>query len=94
MKYFIEKLSSRKLWMAIAGVATGIALALGADANDIQTVTGAVTALVSAVAYIITEGKVDAESVKNAVEFVQDAVETLQEEETEHKVVGFGGEQE
>lgn len=74
MNNFIRKLTSRKLWMAVAGVATGIALALGADASEIQTVTGAVTALVSAVAYIITEGKVDAESVKNAVEGAQDAV--------------------
>ena len=74
MSNFIRKLTSRKLWMAIAGVATGIALALGADASEIQTITGAVTALISAVAYIITEGRVDAESVKNAVEGVQDAV--------------------
>ena len=77
MSNFIRKLTSRKLWMAIAGVATGIALALGADASEIQTITGAVTALVSAVAYIITEGRVDAESVKNAVEGVQDAVDVI-----------------
>ena len=77
MSNFIRKLTSRKLWMAIAGVATGIALALGADASEIQTVTGAVTALVAAVAYIITEGRVDAESVKNAVEGVQDAVDVI-----------------
>lgn len=77
MSNFVRKLTSRKLWMAIAGVATGIALALGADASEIQTVTGAVTALVSAVAYIITEGKVDAESVKNVVEGVQDAVDVI-----------------
>lgn len=82
MRTLFRKLASRKLWMAIAGVTAGIALALGADASDIQTVTGAVTALVSAVAYIVTEGKVDAESVKTAVEDVQDAVEVIAEEET------------
>lgn len=57
MSTFWRKLTSRKLWMANAGVATGIALALGADSSEIQTITGAVTALVSAVAYIVTEGK-------------------------------------
>lgn len=77
MNNFIRKLTSRKLWMAIAGVATGIALALGADASEIQTITGAVTALIAAVVYIVTEGRVDAESVKNAVESVQDAVDTI-----------------
>ena len=81
MSTFWRKLTSRKLWMAIAGVATGIALALGADSSEIQTITGAVTALVSAVVYIVTEGKVDAESVKNAVESVQDAVDVIAEEE-------------
>ena len=81
MSDFVRKLTSRKLWMAIAGVATGIALALGADASEIQTITGAVTALVSAVAYIITEGKVDAESVKNVVEATREASDTIKDGE-------------
>ena len=78
MYNIMQKLTSRKLWVALAGVVTGIAIALGADASEIQTVTGAVTAIVAAVAYIITEGKIDAEAVKTAVESVQDAVEVLQ----------------
>ena len=52
----IQKLSSRKLWLAIAGVATGIALALGVQTSEITTVAGAVTAIVSVVTYIVTEG--------------------------------------
>lgn len=84
-----KKLMSRKLWMAIAGVATGIAMALGAEATDISTVAGAVTALISAVTYIIVEGKVDAESVKNTIIEVQDAVDTIQKDSV--TVNGFGG---
>lgn len=78
MSEIIRKLSSRKLWMAIAGIATGICMVLGGDASDIESVAGAVTALVSAVTYIITEGRVDAERVKNAVEATQDAVDTIE----------------
>jgi len=78
MSEIIRKLSSRKLWMALAGIATGVAMALGADSNDISTVAGAMTAVVSVATYIITEGKVDAESVKNAIEAVEDAVDTLE----------------
>ena len=89
----LKKLTSRKLWMALAGVVTGIAMAFGADASDIQTVTGAVTAIISLVTYIITEGKVDAEDVKNTVISVQDAVGTIQNTDPEHKIEGFGGEQ-
>ena len=75
MSNLVYKLTSRKLWLAIAGIATGVFIALGGDASEIETVAGAVTALVSAVSYIIVEGRVDAESVKTAVEATQNAVE-------------------
>lgn len=84
MKAFLKKLTSRKLWLAIAGVATGVAMVLGADATEIQTVAGAITSLVSVIAYIVTEGKIDAESVKNAVIDVQDAFGTFEDEEGEY----------
>ena len=80
MSEILRKLTSRKLWMAIAGVATGIAMALGVDSSDIATVAGAITALVSVVTYIVTEGKVDAEGVKNAVIEIQNAAEVITNE--------------
>lgn len=83
MKTILMKLSSRKLWMAIAGIATGIAVALGAEASEITTVAGAVTALVSAVTYIVVEGKVDAESVKNAIIEVQEGIEVIEGTDSE-----------
>ena len=81
MSEFLRKLSSRKLWMAIAGIATGVAMALGVEATDVSTVAGAITALVSVVTYIVTEGKVDAESVKNTIEITGDAIDLFDEEE-------------
>lgn len=77
MNSILRKLSSRKLWMAIAGIATGIAMALGADASEVSEVAGAVTAIVSVVTYIVVEGKVDAESVKSAIIEVDDAMDLL-----------------
>lgn len=77
MRNILQKLTSRKLWMAIAGIVTGVAMALGAETTDVATVAGAVTALVSVVTYIVTEGKVDAESVKNTIIEVQDAIDVL-----------------
>lgn len=73
-----RKLSSRKLWAAVAGIVTGLAMVFGLDEGTISSVAGAVGSVASVVAYIITEGKVDAEGVKNAVEGVQDAVEKVQ----------------
>lgn len=75
MSNFIQKLTSRKLWLSIAGVATGIAMILGVDGSEITNVAGAVTALASIVTYIITEGKIDAESVKNTLIITDDSDE-------------------
>lgn len=73
-----RKLSSRKLWAAVTGIVTGLAMVFGLDENTFSTVAGAVVSVASVVAYIMAEGKVDAESVKNAVESVQGAVGTVQ----------------
>lgn len=77
----LQKLTSRKLWMALAGVATGVALVLGADGGDISDVAGAITAVASVITYIVTEGMIDAESVKNAIEATEEAVDTIVGEE-------------
>ena len=79
MKEIIRKLSSRKLWLALAGVAAGLSMALGVDVSDLSAVAGAVTAIFSVVTYIQTEGKIDAERVKVAIEETQKAVETIKE---------------
>ena len=78
MNGILRKLTSRKLWMALAGIATGIAMALGAESTEITAVAGAVTAIASVVTYIITEGKVDAEGVKNAIIEIQGGIETIE----------------
>ena len=78
MSSLFRKLTSRKLWMALAGIATGVAMALGANTTDISTVAGAVTAIVSAVTYIIVEGKIDAEGVKTAIIEEQNAVDAVE----------------
>lgn len=54
-----KKLTSRKLWMAVAGFFTGVMLLFTAGATE-ETITGCVMALGSVVAYIIGEGLTDA----------------------------------
>ena len=61
-----RKLSSRKLWAAIAGVITGLAMVFKLDESTISSIAGAVVSVASVVSYIITEGKVDAENVRKA----------------------------
>lgn len=79
MKNFLKKLSSRKLWAAVAGLVAGLAIAFGLDESVIASVAGAVVSVVSLVSYIVTEGKIDAAAVGNTVQAVQDAVQTIAE---------------
>ena len=53
-----RKLTSRKLWVAVAGFITGVMLLFTAGATE-ETVTGCVMALGSVVAYIVGEGLTD-----------------------------------
>ena len=82
MSEIVRKLTSRKLWLAIAGVATGIAMVLGVEGSEITTVAGAVTALASVITYVVTEGKIDAESVKNVADgiLLEGNLETVETE--------------
>jgi phage shock protein PspC (stress-responsive transcriptional regulator) len=73
----LKKLTSRKMWAAVAGLVAGLGMAFGLDEGIISTVAGAVVALSSVITYIVTEGKIDAEGVKVAVEKTQTAVEVL-----------------
>jgi len=66
----MEKLKSRKLWAAVLGIAVGLAVAFGADADAVSAVAGAVTTAVSVVSYILTEGRLDAEKMRLGVEAV------------------------
>ena len=58
-KFFI-KLTSRKLWMAIAGFAGGLLAAFGYAENQVAQVTGLIMSGASVIAFIVGEGLVDA----------------------------------
>lgn len=81
MEMLKQKLSSRKLWAAIVGILTGVAMIFGLDGEIIETVAGAIVTVGSVVAYISAEGKIDAERIKNAAGKVQDALDVLDDPE-------------
>ena len=55
----LSKLTSRKFIAMLLGVAVGCAIVFGVDGEEISTVAGAVTSIVSLVYYMFTEGKID-----------------------------------
>lgn len=73
-----EKLTSRKLWVAIAGIIAGIALI--ASKNVVE---GTATIISSVLGYLIAEGFIDAKAVGGVLEEIEipkDAVEEKPEE--------------
>jgi drug/metabolite transporter (DMT)-like permease len=73
-----RKLTSRKLWMAVACFITGVVLLFTGGATE-ETITGCVMALGSVVAYIVGEGLTDASHVNP--ELVGELVEHTEKEE-------------
>ena len=61
------KLTSRKLWVAIAGIISGIILMVNGN-----TVEGASTLVASVVGYLLAEGFIDAKRVKTVIDSTEE----------------------
>ena len=59
-----KKLTSRKLWVAVAGMIAGFVLAFNGSAEIAETISGCVMSVASVVAYIVGEGLTDAANAK------------------------------
>ena len=54
-----RKLTSRKWWVAVAALVSGLILAFGGGDETAQTVSGCIMSGASVIAYIIGEGLAD-----------------------------------
>lgn len=54
-----RKLSSRKLWLAIAGFVSGILIFLGKSEAEATQVSALIMSMASVIAYIVSEGWID-----------------------------------
>ena len=66
-----RKLSSRKLWLAVAGFVSGLILAFGGAESTAATVSGCILQGASVIGYLLAEGLTDAEGVKSAGSVVE-----------------------
>lgn len=62
-----RKLTSRKLWVAIAGFVSGLIIAFGGTESTAVTVTGCIMQGASVLGYLLAEGLTDAASLKTPV---------------------------
>ncbi len=57
---WIQKLTSRKLWLAVAAFVSGLVMAFGGDADTASTVSGCILQGAAVIGYLLAEGLVDA----------------------------------
>ena len=54
-----RKLTSRKLWVALAGFGAGLIVAFGGDSEVAETVSGCILSGAAVIGYVIGEGLAD-----------------------------------
>lgn len=59
-----RKLTSRKLWVAVAGFVSGLVIAFGGGENTAQTVSGCIMSGAAVLGYLFAEGLTDATAAK------------------------------
>lgn len=74
---WVRKLTSRKLWTAVASFVSMMIVATGGTENTATQITALIMAGASVVAYIIGEGLTDAANVETTIETT---IETAEEE--------------
>ena len=60
-----RKLTSRKLWLAVAGFASGLIIAFGGAESTAATVSGVILQGASVIGYLLAEGLTDAAALKS-----------------------------
>ena len=72
-----EKFTSRKFILSLVGVIVGICGMIGFNDNTVAIIAFAALEVLSIVAYIIMEGKVDANAVKDIAEIITDLADMI-----------------
>lgn len=60
-----RKLTSRKLWLAVAGFVSGLIIAFGGAESTAATVSGVILQGASVIGYLLAEGLTDAASLNS-----------------------------
>ena len=73
----LKKYTSRKFIMSLVGVIVGVLGMFAVPDNTIATVAFIILEIASVLAYVISEGRIDAKSVEASIKVVQEASEVI-----------------
>lgn len=88
----LEKLTSRKFIVTVLTAIAGIITAIIGENETVQILTGAAMTIIPTVVYCITEGVLDAKSVKTIADATADAAEKLSANDTVVDTIEQAGE--
>lgn len=67
MNYWVNKLTSRKLWVAVAAFVSGLIVAFKGDAETAEVVSGIILQGAAVLGYLLAEGLVDAKGASGEI---------------------------
>ena len=75
MNYWVNTLTSRKLWVAVAAFVSGLIVAFKGDAETAEVVSGIILQGAAVLGYLLAEGLVDAKGVGTEINVITDQQE-------------------
>lgn len=83
--WIVQKLTSRKFWVAVATIVSGLVMMFGYADTEVETITGAILSIGGAIGYMIAEGIVDAKNLGTILEGAEIVVDELKEKDGENE---------
>ena len=77
----------KKILTMILGIVSGLAMIFGLEQTDVNVISGAIVAVGSVISYLMVEGKIDVERLRNAALAVNDVFDYIGEAEPEEEYI-------
>ena len=77
----------KKILTMILGIVSGLAMIFGLEQTDVNVISGAIVAVGSVISYLMVEGKIDVERLRNAAIAVNEAFDYIGEAEPEEEYI-------
>jgi len=82
-----KKLQSRKFWVAISTITSGVLMMFGFAQSSAEVIAGAIVTAGGAIGYMLSEGMIDAASVKQIVDSTDTIASEIKDADIEKNIL-------
>lgn len=82
-----RKLQSRKFWVALSTIISGVMMMFGYAESSAEVIAGAIVAAGGAIGYMLSEGMIDAASVKKIVDSADTIASEIKDADIEKNIL-------